>query len=291
MEAYFLSHEGEIYTGCYFFAIALVAGWEALAPRKALRQPMGMRWFSNIAVTVIDILLVRALFPLLGIALALEVTNKGWGLMPWLNTPPLFAFLMGLLILDFNNYLQHYLLHKFPILWRLHRMHHSDTDYDFSTSLRFHPLEAIFSVALELLVIAAFGIPAFAYLIYKIIRVLMAAFVHGNLLIPTQIDRALRIVLVTPDLHRIHHSLSKLESNSNFAGVTPLWDRIFGTYLDQPSQGHEALEIGLKEFREDKYRQLHWMLLQPFLKASRLSGADQPTMENGLRPETANKEL
>ncbi|MCB1663515.1 MAG: sterol desaturase family protein [Pseudomonadales bacterium] len=282
MQDYFLSHEGEIYTGCYFFAIAIVAALEAVMPRRALCQSMGLRWFGNIAVAIIDILLIRSIFPLLGIALALNSSENNWGLMPLMHVPATLAFAIGIIILDFNNYLQHYLLHRIPLLWRLHRMHHSDMDYDFSTSLRFHPLEAIFSVALELMVIFIFGIPAFAYLIYKLVRVLMAAFVHGNLLIPENIDRQLRKVIVTPDLHRIHHSVSKVESNCNFAGVTPWWDKLFNTYIDCPELGQENMKVGLEQFRETKHRYLPWMLLQPFMN---------PKPTDDLMPSSSAKRL
>jgi len=283
MEDYLLSREGEIYTACYFMSIALVAAWEALAPRRALTQPMGLRWFNNIAVTVLDIVLARYIFPLLGIALALTTTQHGWGLLALINSPPALAFAISIVILDLNNYAQHYLLHRIPLLWRLHRMHHSDMDYDFSTSLRFHPLEALFSVGLELVVIFIFGIPAFAYMIYKILRVILAAFVHGNLLIPKHIDKQLRKIIVTPDLHRIHHSASRVESNHNFAGVTPLWDRLFGTYMDQPALGHDKMEVGLLEFREEKHRYLPWMLLQPFMNPSPTGELMPSSLENKAR--------
>ena len=266
MQDYFLSHEGEIYTGCYFFAIAIVAALEAVMPRRALSQSMGLRWFGNIAVAIIDILLIRSIFPLLGIALALNSSENNWGLMPLMHVPATLAFAIGIIILDFNNYLQHYLLHRIPLLWRLHRMHHSDMDYDFSTSLRFHPLEAIFSVALELMVIFIFGIPAFAYLIYKLVRVLMAAFVHCNLLIPENIDRQLRKVIVTPDLHRIHHSVHPDETNSNYGFHLSVWDRIFGSYRDAPRDGQTTMQIGLHEFREAGDQSLWALLINPFRK-------------------------
>lgn len=252
-------------------------------PRQTLSQPMGLRWLGNIAVTILDILLVRTIFPFLGIALALALNTEqnGWGLMPLLHVPTAWAMLIGIVVLDLNNYLQHYLLHHIPLLWRLHRMHHSDMDYDFSTSLRFHPLEAVFSVAIELFVIFIFGIPAIAYMVYKILRVFMAAFVHGNLRIPKTVDWQLRKILVTPDLHRIHHSASQIEANCNFSGVTPWWDRLFGTYMEHPALGHEKMTVGLAEFRDEKYRYLPWMLLQPFINPKPIDDLILSSSEGG----------
>lgn len=268
MQELLLSHEGEVYAGCYFLAIALVAAGESVSPRRRLTQPMGLRWSTNILIAIINILLVRSLFPVFGVAFALYVQHQGWGLSRATGMSSALVFLVSIIALDLANYIQHYLLHRVPVLWRLHRMHHSDMDYDFSTALRFHPLEAILSTLVDLLVVLLIGVPAIAYLSYKIVQVVLAYFIHGNLRIPTILDRLLRKVIVTPDLHRIHHSVALRESNSNFGGITPWWDRLFRTYLDQPALGHEKMEVGLTVFRETKHRYLPWMLAQPFLSDS-----------------------
>lgn len=261
---YLLQHEGMIYAGCYTASIAIVALWEGIRPRRALEQPMGLRWSSNIMVTLLDLVLVRLTFPLIGIAFAIYAAEKGWGILPLIQLPTLVTALLALILLDLGTYIQHYLLHR-PLLWRIHLMHHSDLDYDFSTGLRFHPIEAIFTTLFELLLIVIIGPTAAIYLLYKLIHTIMAAFGHGNIHLPATVDRQLRKVIVTPDIHRIHHSATAGETNSNFGGVTPWWDRLFGTYIDQPSLGHSGMIVGLPHFRDHKHLYLPWMLAQPFI--------------------------
>lgn len=261
---YLLQHEGAVYAGCYTASIAIVAFWEGIRPRRTLTQPMGLRWSNNILVTLLDVMLVRLTFPLIGITFAIYVANQGWGILHLIQLPPLAAALIALMLLDLGTYIQHFLLHK-PLLWRLHLMHHSDLDYDFSTGLRFHPLEAVFTTVFDLLIIVIIGPPAAVYLFYKLIHTVMAAFAHGNIHLPDAVDRQLRKFIVTPDIHRIHHSATEGETNSNFGGITPWWDRLFGTYIDQPSLGHSRMIVGLPLFRESKHLYLPWMLAQPFM--------------------------
>lgn len=263
---YFLQHHGDIYTGSYFSAYCLVAVWEAFAPRRALSQPMGMRWRANIGITLINIGVVRLFLPLLPVAVALYANDRGVGLLALVPVPVPVAAVLTFIILDGHSWLVHYLLHRVPLLWRLHAVHHSDPDYDFSTSLRFHPIEALLTVAAESLLILLLGPPALAVLCYKVVKVSIGAFAHGNLKLPDGVDGALRRVLVTPDLHRIHHSASPRETNSNFAGITPIWDRLFGTYIDQPAAGHEQLEMGLRGMQTIESVYLRNMLWQPFAR-------------------------
>lgn len=254
-----------IYTGLFFGSIALIATWEAFAPRKALTQPMGLRWASNVSITLLNIFLLRLIFPLAPVLLAVYANENNWGLFNIIDAPFILAVAISFTVLDLSAYTQHYLLHRIPLLWRLHIVHHTDIDYDFSTALRFHPLDGVFTSAAVALTVFILGTPAIAVLAYNALHVFMSAFVHGNLKLPKTIDKNLRKMLVTPDLHRIHHSAIENETNSNYGGVTPLWDRLFGTYIDQPTLGHEKMMIGLKEFRDIRSNKLNWMLIQPFL--------------------------
>jgi len=254
-----------IYTGLFFASIALIATWEAFAPRKALSQPMGLRWVSNISIALLNIFLLRVIFPIAPVLLAVYASENNLGLFNLFDAPYVIACIVSFAVLDLSAYTQHYLLHRVPLLWRLHLVHHTDIDYDFSIALRFHPLDGIFTTAAVALTVLILGAPAIAVLIYKCIHVFMAAFAHGNLKLPEAIDRHLRTVLVTPDVHRIHHSATENETNSNYGGVTPIWDRLFGTYIDQPKLGHEKMIVGLKDFRDIKSIKLNWMLALPFL--------------------------
>jgi sterol desaturase/sphingolipid hydroxylase (fatty acid hydroxylase superfamily) len=261
---YLLLHQGLVYTGSYFAAFSLVALWEAISPRRRLTQPMGLRWCANIAITVINIYFTRLLFPLAPVFVALYASEHHFGLFNVLDVPVLVSLAASFALLDLSNWTFHHLEHRVRLLWRLHAVHHSDPDYDFSTALRFHPLEALLTVVVESLVILLIGAPAIAVLCYKVVQVFMAAFAHGNLKLPVRADRQLRKLLVTPDLHRIHHSASPRETNSNYGGITPWWDRVFGTYVAQPLAGHENLVMGLDGMQNIESVKLHRMLLQPF---------------------------
>lgn len=265
MIEYLLENGSLIYTGLFFVSIALIASWEAFTPRKTLSDPIGLRWVSNIAITILNIFVLRVIFPFAPVLLAVSASEHNWGLFNLLDVPFLPACIISIAVLDMSAYTQHFLLHRIPLLWRLHMVHHTDIDYDFSTGLRFHPLDGLLTSAAEAITVIVLGAPAIAVLIYKCIHVFMASFAHGNLKLPEAIDRHLRKVLVTPDVHRIHHSATENETNSNYGGVTPIWDRLFGTYIDQPKLGHEKMVVGLKGFHDIKSIKLNWMLAQPFL--------------------------
>jgi sterol desaturase/sphingolipid hydroxylase (fatty acid hydroxylase superfamily) len=262
---YLLLHHGLIYTASYFAAFSLVALWESISPRRRLTQPMGLRWCANIAITTINIYFTRLLFPLAPVFVALYASDRQFGFFNVLEAPVVVSVVAAFAVLDFSNWAFHHMEHRVRSLWRLHAVHHSDPDYDFSTALRFHPFEALLTAVVESLVILLMGAPAIAVLCYKVVQVFMAAFAHGNLKLPAQADRQLRKLLVTPDLHRIHHSASPRETNSNYGGITPLWDRVFGTYVAQPLAGHENLAMGLEGMQNIESVKLHRMLLQPFL--------------------------
>ncbi len=254
----------DAYALACFFGLALVAAAEAWAPRRALGRAPGARWARNLAISALDVALVRAVFPVIGISAALVVAERGWGLASLLSLPTPVAFVVGVVALDLGRWLQHRLLHGVPWLWRLHAIHHSDPEYDFSTSLRFHPLEAIYTAVFNVVWIGLVGPPAAAVVLYEIVAVAVGAFAHGNLALPTRLDRWLRRGLVTPDLHRVHHSIDPAEQGRNFAGVCPAWDRLFGTYQAHPAQPHESMEIGLRERRDPRSQTLLGMLTGPF---------------------------
>lgn len=260
-----LSNEPTIFAFLYFGILGVVAIWEGFAPRRALTAPLRTRWLNTMAIYLADVSVLRLLFPLLGVGVALATQERGWGLFNVWAAPVWLVPLVSLLAIDAGHYVQHYLLHRFPPLWRIHRMHHTDHDYDFTTGLRFHPLESVYTTAFGLSVIVALGAPPLMVIAYEFVYVVISVAVHGNVRVPIALDRVLRIFVVTPDLHRVHHSAAVRETDSNFGAVLPWWDRLLGTYVAQPARGHEGMEIGLPEFRDHKHLTLWWMLVNPFL--------------------------
>jgi len=261
-------HGAALYALGYFGAIALVATWEAVAPRRALVSPLRGRWIANLAFALIDPLLVRALLPFVAIGAAVLAAERGIGLFHWVPAPGWLAVAVSLVALDLARYLEHRLLHRVPLLWRLHRMHHTDVDYDFTTALRFHPAEALLSGALAAGVVVMLGAPLVAVVLDQALFVAAAMFAHANGRVDPRWDRALRLVLVTPDLHRVHHSALERETNSNYASVLSGWDRLFGSYVAEPAAGHERMTIGLREFREPRHQRVGGMLANPLFSVA-----------------------
>lgn len=268
MEA-LLAEQGLILTSAFFGGIILIAAWEELYPRRNFTSPPGRRWLTNLGINFLGFILIRALFPLAPVLVAVFASEKGLGFFNVLSVPVFVAAIISFILMDLSKYLQHYLLHRVPLLWRFHSVHHSDPEYDFSTGLRFHPLESCFNHAFEAVVLIILGAPAIAVLGYKIVQAFMSAFGHGNIRLPDRVDRTARRVIVTPDVHRIHHSALSRETNSNFGGVSPCWDRLFGTYIDQPEQGHQKMAVGLADQRGDDVLKISRMLLQPFSSSRR----------------------
>lgn len=246
--------------------LAIIALWEIIAPRRALTSNKGKRWFANLSMTVAANLLVRLVFPLLPVGLAILAHEQGWGILNIISLPPWLAIIVAVMVLDLVIYLQHVLFHFLPTLWRLHRMHHSDLDIDASTGSRFHPLEIVISIGIKLATILLIGASPLAVLIFEIILNAAATFNHGNIRIPLNIDRWLRILLITPDMHRVHHSIIPHETNSNFGFNVPWWDYLCGTYRAQPSAGHLEMTIGLKEYRDPAKLTFLHLLIQPFIR-------------------------
>ncbi|MFQ5783502.1 MAG: sterol desaturase family protein [Alphaproteobacteria bacterium] len=259
-----LANEPAIRLGFFFGVFALIAAGETLAPRRARGWPRRARWPGNIGVVVLNALLLRLAFPTAAVGLALFAEARGWGLLNNLGLPLALSVALSVALLDFAIYLQHVVFHAVPALWRLHRMHHADLDFDVTTGARFHPIEILLSMAIKLAVVAALGPPALGVLVFEVLLNATAMFNHGNLAIPAGADRWLRRFVVTPDMHRVHHSVVPHETNSNFGFNLPWWDRLFGTYRAQPAAGHDGMTIGIEQFREAQELRLDRMLAQPF---------------------------
>lgn len=256
--------EGVIRLICFAGVFLVIATWELAAPRRRLNASKSRRWLANLALVAINSAVARFLLPVLPVSMAIMMEAKGWGILNNFSLPGWVKVLAALVILDLVIYLQHLFFHYQPLLWRLHRMHHTDLDIDVTTGNRFHPLEIIISMLIKLSTVAMIGAPAASVVIFEIILNAASQFNHGNIKIPLQFDRWLRFILVTPDMHRVHHSVIPSETNSNYGFNIPLWDRLFGTYRDQPQNGHLGMTIGLKEFREMSELGLFRLLLQPF---------------------------
>jgi len=258
------AHEPLIRLAAFGGVFVAMAIWEVIGPRRKQAIGRGWRWPNNLGIVAVDTLLVRILFPATAVGLALVAEARGFGLFNALSVPAWVGVAASVLLLDLAIYLQHVLLHAVPALWRLHRMHHADLEFDVSTGLRFHPIEILLSMAIKFAVIAALGTPAVAVLIFEVLLNATSMFNHGNVRVAPGIDRVLRWLVVTPDMHRVHHSILARETNSNFGFNLPWWDRLFGTYRAQPSAGHEAMTIGIEQFRDPRELGLDRMLLQPF---------------------------
>ena len=244
--------------------LLLVAMWEIIAPRRTLRDNKRRRWFTNLSLVVISTLTVRLLFPIFPVALAQLAETRGWGLFNVLSIAVWLKIILSYIILDFIIYLQHVLFHHTPLLWRLHRMHHTDLDLDVTSGNRFHPLEIVISMCIKMASVVILGTPAQAVLAFEVVLNACAMFNHGNIRLPTAVDRLLRLILVTPDMHRVHHSTRVRETNSNFGFNLPWWDHLCGSYRPQPEMGHFDMAIGLNEYRDPKKLTLLRLLIQPF---------------------------
>ncbi len=263
-----LAHEPFIRLSAFVGVFAVMALWEVLAPRRAASVPKGLRWTSNLALIFLNTLVVRVLFPTAAVGLALQGTQNEWGLLNHINLPAGWRVFVGVVVLDLAIYLQHVLFHAVPALWRLHRMHHADLDFDVTTGARFHPIEIVLSMLIKFSVIVSLGAPPMAVLIFEVLLNATAMFNHSNVRVSLGIDRALRWFIVTPDMHRVHHSIEPDETNSNFGFNLALWDRLLGTYKSQPAAGHTAMTIGIPEYRDShQVDRLDGMLLLPFVGA------------------------
>ncbi|MDH5692460.1 MAG: sterol desaturase family protein [Gammaproteobacteria bacterium] len=251
------AYEPQIRLAFFFGTFVLIALWEFLAPRRALTVSKVLRWTNNIGLVFLNTLILRLLFPAAAVGVALFTVEHGWGLLNIYSLSLPLAVFLSIVFMDLIIYLQHVLVHAVPALWRLHRVHHADLDYDVTTGARFHPIEIILSMLIKFATIVVLGPPVIAVIMFEIILSSMAMFNHGNIKLPLGLDKIIRVLLVTPDMHRVHHSVIDHEANSNFGFSLSIWDRLFGTYRDQPQRGHENMTIGINRFRELK--QVAWL--------------------------------
>jgi sterol desaturase/sphingolipid hydroxylase (fatty acid hydroxylase superfamily) len=255
--------EPTIRLAAFLSILAGMALWEVAAPRRRRDIPRVIRWTNNLALVVVDTVILRLSFPILAVGLAVIAEDRGWGLLNNLDVPVWLAIVASMLVLDLAIYLQHVMFHAVPALWRLHRMHHADLEFDVTTGLRFHPVEILISMAIKLGMVAALGPPAVAVLFFEVILNATALFNHANIHLPRPVDRVMRWIVVTPDMHRVHHSIDPRETNSNYGFNLPWWDRLLGTYVAQPAKGHEEMEIGIERFRTRRDLWLDRLLVQP----------------------------
>ena len=266
LDSAILNNEVPIRMGFFFGVFAIMALWEVLAPRRALTVSKAVRWLNNLGLVFFNTFLLRLIFPTAAVGMAAFAGQQGWGLLNYYPVPFALGVVIAVIAMDFIIYLQHVLVHAVPALWRLHRVHHADLDYDVTTGARFHPLEIILSMLIKFATIVVLGPSVVAVVIFEVLLNATAMFNHANVRLPGGLDRLLRLIVVTPDMHRVHHSVEDDEANSNFGFNLPWWDRLFGTYRDQPRAGHTGMTIGIRTFREP--RQVAWLpgiLAMPFI--------------------------
>ncbi len=263
MNMFLIDNEVFLRLGFFLGIFFTMSIWEGLAPRRSLTQSKLVRWANNLGLTLFNSLLVRLALPAAAVGIALYSAQKGWGLLRFLDMPEWAGGIVSLIILDLAIYFQHVLFHKIPLFWRLHRMHHTDLDFDVTTGARFHPLEILLSMGIKMGIVVMIGAPAWSVIVFEVLLNGTSMFNHSNILMNIKADAWLRLLVVTPDMHRVHHSVIVRETDSNFGFNFPWWDRLFGTYRDQPKAGHQAMTIGLASYRDRKWLKFQWMLVVP----------------------------
>lgn len=260
-----IEQETLVRAGFFLGILILMMVWEVFSPKRVLTVSRWLRWRNNLSLTVMNAFLLRLVFPVAGTSVAMYAKLNQWGLLNQVDVPAWLAIGLSIILLDMAVYWQHFMMHAFVPLWRLHRAHHADLDIDVTTGTRFHPLEMLLSMLMKFAVIVFIGAPAMGVLFFEIILNAMAMFNHSNIQIPSGVDRVLRILIVTPDMHRVHHSTIGAEMSSNFGFNLALWDKWFGTYCAQPQAGHAAMTIGLTEWRNPDFcSRLRNILMMPF---------------------------
>jgi sterol desaturase/sphingolipid hydroxylase (fatty acid hydroxylase superfamily) len=261
-----LQNEMLIRLGFFFGIFAVMAIWEVVAPRRALTVSKVVRWANNLGLVFMNSIILRLIFPAAAVGMAAFTGEQGWGIFNYYDVSRVVAVVASVVAMDFVIYLQHVMVHAVPILWRLHRVHHADMDFDVTTGARFHTIEIILSMLIKFATIIVLGPPVVAVVIFEVVLNATAMFNHSNVRLPPGLDRVLRWFVVTPDMHRVHHSVEDDEANSNFGFNLPWWDRLLGTYRDQPRAGHENMQIGIHTYRNPRLVSwLHGMLLLPFV--------------------------
>ena len=265
-DEFLLANEKEVRMSFFFGMLLLIGLWELAAPKRALTVSKLVRWTNNLGLVFLNSIILRLLFPAAAVGVAKLASEQGWGLFNYYDISFWFAVVASVIIMDFVIYVQHVMVHSIPVLWRLHRVHHADLDYDVTTGARFHPIEIIFSMLIKFATILLLGPSIIAVIIFEIMLNATAMFNHGNIGLPKSIDKVVRLFLVTPDMHRVHHSVEDDEANSNFGFSLTWWDRLLGTYREEPRAGQQGMTIGINKFRDPK--QVSWlpgMLALPFI--------------------------
>ncbi len=263
---FIMSNEEFIRMGFFFGTLTVMGLWEVLAPRRALTVSKAVRWLNNLGLVFLNSFLIRLVFPAAAVGMAVFVSEQGWGIFNYYDVPFWLTVVASIVIMDLIIYLQHVMVHAVPALWRLHRVHHVDPDFDVTTGVRFHPIEIFLSMLIKFSTIVILGPPVVAVVIFEVVLNVTAMFNHSNVRLNLTLDKFLRLVVVTPDMHRVHHSVEEDEANSNFGFNLPWWDRLFGTYRDQPRAGHEGMKIGIHTYKDPKL--VSWlpgMLWLPFI--------------------------
>ena len=259
-----MSWEPVLRLGVFLGVFAAMAAWEMTAPKRQLMASKPRRWTTNWLIAALDTAVVRVLFPLAAVGAALDAAAQGWGLLPALGTPHAVAVVVTLIVLDCAIWAQHLIFHKVPLLWRLHQVHHADRDIDVTTAIRFHPVEIALSMVIKIGLVYALGAPAAAVVAFEVILNGCAMFNHANIRLPRAVDAVLRLLVVTPDMHRVHHSVDRREHDANYGFNLSVWDRLFGTYVAQPAGGHHGMTIGLAPYQTEAPTRLGWSLALPF---------------------------
>lgn len=260
-----MEHEEIIRLSVYFGIFVLLALWELSRPRRGLTMSKSIRWFSNIGLTFFNTVFIPLIVTVAAMDMARMAQEQGWGFFNNVEAPYAVAFIATIVLLDFVIYLQHVMFHAVPILWRLHRVHHSDVDLDVTSGTRFHTVEILISLGIKVAAITLVGPPVLAILAFEILLNGTAMFNHANIRLPLGVDRLLRLVVVTPDMHRVHHSIIRAELDSNYGFNLPWWDYLCGTYRAQPVHGHDGMTVGVTQFREPKDQYLHRLFVQPLV--------------------------
>ncbi|MDX8397315.1 MAG: sterol desaturase family protein [Mariprofundaceae bacterium] len=265
-----MDHETSLRLVMFLGIFFLMAVWEIVNPKRALIYGK-KRWLANLSIVILNSLIIRLLLPTGAVGAALWAASNDFGLLTFLHFSDVVTLLIAVIVLDFIIYAQHVMFHHVPLLWRLHQVHHADRDIDLTTGLRFHPLEILLSMLIKMGFVIILGVPVIAVIIFEITLNAMAMFNHSNIRLPKAIDAVIRLLFITPDVHRIHHSIIKNETNSNYGFNLSLWDKICGTYRAQPKLGHDQMIIGLADFQQSPTHQLSWMLRLPFLTKNQLN--------------------
>jgi sterol desaturase/sphingolipid hydroxylase (fatty acid hydroxylase superfamily) len=251
-----------------------MAGWEVWSPRRPRSIGRAKRWPHNLGIAALNALIVRIVFPVAAVGAAFAAESRGWGLLNTASLPGWAEVTIAIAVLDLALYAQHFMFHKIPVLWRLHRMHHADLDPDVTTGARFHPFEIVLSMILKIAVVSALGAPALAVVIFEVLLNAFSMFNHANVTVPPGVEKVLRLLIVTPDMHRVHHSIFRNEIDSNFGFQSAWWDRLFRTYRAEPRLSHETMTLGLEDFRDPRDLRLDRLLVQPFVRTAQAKRGD-----------------